>query len=39
MDQELKIILSQCAISTRMTALTFFPERFYMPSRSTWEDI
>ena len=30
-DQELKIILSQCSISTRMTALTFFPERFYMP--------
>jgi len=31
MDQELKQILSQCSISTRMTALTFFPERFYMP--------
>ena len=31
MDEELKIILSKCAISTRMTALTFFPERFYMP--------
>ena len=31
MDNELKIILSQCALSTRMTALTFFPDRFYMP--------
>ena len=31
MDKELEIILSQCALSTRMTALTFFPERFYMP--------
>ena len=31
MDKELEIILSQCAISTRMTALTFSPERFYMP--------
>lgn len=31
MDKELKNILSNCAISTRMTALTFFPERFYMP--------
>ena len=31
MDQELKQILSQCSISTKMTALTFFPERFSMP--------
>lgn len=31
MEQELKQILAQCSISTRMTALTFFPERFYMP--------
>ena len=31
MDQELKTILSRCAVSTCMTALTFFPERFYMP--------
>ena len=31
MEQEIKQILSQCSISTRMTALTFFPERFYMP--------
>jgi len=30
-DSELKQILSGCALSTRMTALTFFPERFYMP--------
>jgi hypothetical protein len=31
MDKELEIILQKCALSTRMTALTFFPERFYMP--------
>jgi len=31
MDQETKNILSQCSVSTRMTAQTFFPERFYMP--------
>ena len=31
MEDSIKQILSQCAISTRMTALTFFPERFYMP--------
>lgn len=31
MDQELKQILSQCSISTRMTAQTFFPDRFSMP--------
>ncbi|MBU2177408.1 MAG: hypothetical protein KJ556_20140 [Gammaproteobacteria bacterium] len=28
MDQELQDILSQCAVSTRMIAKTFFPERF-----------
>jgi len=31
MDSDIKQILSQCATSTRTTALTFFPERFYMP--------
>ena len=31
MDQELKDILSSCAVSTKATALTFFPERFYVP--------
>jgi predicted phage terminase large subunit-like protein len=31
MDQDLKTILSYCSLSTRMTALTFFPDRFYMP--------
>jgi predicted phage terminase large subunit-like protein len=31
LDQEVKDILSQCSVSTRMTAQTFFPERFYMP--------
>ena len=31
MDQDIKQILSQCSISTRMTASTFFPERFSMP--------
>lgn len=31
MDKELNTILQHCATSTRMTALTFFPERFYMP--------
>ncbi len=31
MDQEIQNILAQCAQSTRMTALTFFPERFSMP--------
>uniref|UniRef100_A0A6M3IJ64 Putative terminase n=1 Tax=viral metagenome TaxID=1070528 RepID=A0A6M3IJ64_9ZZZZ len=31
MDKELKNILSQCSISTRMTAKTLFPERFYLP--------
>jgi hypothetical protein len=31
MDKELEIILQKCSLSTRMTALTFFPERFYMP--------
>ena len=31
MDSQTKEILSNCSISTRMTAQTFFPERFYMP--------
>jgi len=31
MDQELKNILSQCSVSTRAMAKTFFPERFHMP--------
>jgi predicted phage terminase large subunit-like protein len=31
MDQDIKQILAQCSVSTRMTALTFFPDRFYMP--------
>ena len=31
MDQDIKHILSQCGVSTRVTAQTFFPERFYMP--------
>lgn len=31
MDNELKQILSTCSISTKATALTFFPERFHVP--------
>ena len=31
MDQATKDILYQCSISTRMTAKTFFPERFWAP--------
>ena len=31
MDKALQTILGQCSVSTRMTALTFFPDRFYMP--------
>jgi len=31
MDEQVKQILSQCSISTQMTALTLFPDRFYMP--------
>jgi hypothetical protein len=31
MDQDIKQILSQCSISTRMTASTFFPDRFSLP--------
>jgi len=31
LDKGLENILSQCAVSTEMTALTFFPERFYVP--------
>lgn len=30
-DPEVKQILSQCAVSTRATALTLFPERFTLP--------
>jgi hypothetical protein len=31
MDQDIQNILSQCSVSTRMTASTFFPERFSLP--------
>lgn len=31
MDKEIKQIHSLCSISTRMTAKTFFPERFHLP--------
>jgi hypothetical protein len=31
MDQTVKDILYNCSISTRVTAKTFFPERFYLP--------
>jgi predicted phage terminase large subunit-like protein len=31
MENELQQILSTCAISTRATAQTFFPERFHLP--------
>ena len=31
MDEETKQIQSLCSVSTRVTAQTFFPERFYMP--------
>jgi predicted phage terminase large subunit-like protein len=31
MDEQLKSILSQCAVSTRMVAKTFFPDRFTLP--------
>ena len=31
MDKDLTEIHSLCSISTQMTALTFFPERFYVP--------
>ena len=31
MDNELKQILSTCSVSTKVTALTFFPERFTLP--------
>jgi len=30
-DKSIEQILTNCSVSTRMTALTFFPERFYMP--------
>ncbi len=31
MDKDTENILSQCSVSTRMTAESFFPERFYAP--------
>lgn len=31
MDEQLQEILTQCSVDTRITAETFFPERFYMP--------
>ena len=31
MDQEIQEILTQSSVSTKTTASTFFPERFYMP--------
>lgn len=31
MDKQTEQILSNCSVSTRMTAETFFPERFYAP--------
>jgi predicted phage terminase large subunit-like protein len=31
MDIDIEQILSQCSVSTQMTALTFFPERFSLP--------
>ncbi len=31
MDKELEQILTQCSVSTRTTAKTFFPERFDLP--------
>lgn len=31
MDEQLKDVLSLCSVNTQMTALTFFPERFYAP--------
>jgi hypothetical protein len=31
MDDATKQILAACSVSTKMTALSFFPERFYMP--------
>ncbi len=31
MDEQLKQILTECSVSTRMVAKTFFPERFTMP--------
>ena len=31
MDKQLEDILSQCSVSTRMVAKTFFPERFSLP--------
>lgn len=34
MDDQIKQILSQCSVSTEMTAKTFFPERFSLPFAS-----
>jgi hypothetical protein len=31
MDKETQQILDLCSVSTRMTAKTFFPERFTLP--------
>jgi len=31
MDQDIQNILAKCSVSTRMTASTFFPERFTLP--------
>ena len=31
MEKQLQNILSTCSISTKATALTFSPERFYVP--------
>lgn len=31
MDKEIQDILTQCSISTRMTAKTLFPDRFHLP--------
>ena len=31
MDNVTKQILAACSVNTKMTALSFFPERFYMP--------
>ena len=31
MDKTIKQINSLCSVSTRITAQTYFPERFYLP--------
>ena len=38
MDSQLNNILSTCSISTKATALTFFPERFYVPFAESVHD-